>query len=83
MYRNDHLMDEVTKRVIDAETSVIDNYTSTAIEHEPQITDRLLSKIEGIFEGQTFAGVAWGAKTRTSQGPSTQESVFGADFMSL
>ena len=53
------------------------------VEHEPQLTDRMLGAVEETLRDFTTNGVLWTAKTLTDQAPGAQESKYGADFMGV
>lgn len=53
------------------------------VEHEPAMTDRMLSAIEVSLSSLSTPGIRWSAKTLTDRGAGSQESKYGADFMGV
>ena len=58
-------------------------YAEGRIEHEPEITDRMLGAIESCLNYTQVNGLVWQAKTFTSRGRNAQETQYGADFMGV
>ena len=58
-------------------------YVKGRVEHEPDITDRMLAAIESSLDGTLVKDLVWEAKTLTSRGPTAQETQYGADFMGV
>jgi hypothetical protein len=83
MFKNEKLTKEVLAKIVKAEKKTLDAMTSTRVEHEPSITDRLLANIEYGLDGHEIAGVEWEAKTLTSIGKKSQEVRHGADFVAV
>lgn len=69
--------------VAEAALTARDAYARGLVEHEPEITDRMLGAIEGRLSGELIKGFTWEAKTFTNKGPSAQEARCGADFMGI
>lgn len=52
-------------------------------EQEPSVTDRMLGAMERSFSDDFNGQFCWKAKTLTDRGRSSQESIYGADFLGV
>lgn len=78
-----HVVREVATLIAGAVGRSIESLQEGSIEQEPQVTDRMLGRIEECLHGYVAKGVRWSAKTLTDRGRGAQESEFGADFMGV
>lgn len=58
----------------------LEDYQENDVLHEPQVTDRLLSRLKDAFNDVDQGGVRFNAVTFTDRGRGSEESRYGADF---
>ena len=56
MFRNELLINRVTKKLDRAEVKTLEAMKSGKVQHEPSITDRMLGYIESELDGSDIAG---------------------------
>jgi len=83
MFRNIKLTKNVIKKINRAADHTLEALSRGRVQHEPQVTDRLIGAIERELDNTSIGGVIWQAKTLTDRVRNSQESEFGADFMGV
>ena len=63
-----HVVREVASLIAGAVGRSIESLQEGSIEQEPQMTDRMLGRIEECLHGYVAKGVRWTAKTLTDRG---------------
>lgn len=71
----------LSKAAVIAETLTLRDLTSSRIEQEPPITDRLAARLADAINDYPSGKITWHAKTFTDRGPNSQESKFGPDLL--
>lgn len=81
MFNNQKLVNQLLRKIAEAEKKTLADLISGRTEQEPAVTDRLLGVMQDLLNRKTIAGVRWYAKTLTDRGRGSQESNYGADFL--
>lgn len=81
MRRHPAIIRASATHLAEAASTAIRAYRENRVEHEPEITDRMLGAIEQAMTGFEVKGVRWTAKTLTSRSGKSQETRYGADFV--
>lgn len=83
MLRSHAIIREAAQRISQSIEASVQALKEERVEQEPTFTDRMLGRIEQSMEGFQSKGITWSAKTLTSLGPGSQESIYGADFLGV
>lgn len=74
---------ESVKLIREARDRTLKDFKEKLVEQEPQLTDKLVTRIQDSFDWKEVEGISWRAKILNPQGRGSQESKYGADFMGV
>lgn len=74
---------ESARLIREARDRTLKDFKEKLAEQEPQLTDKLVTRIQDSFDGKEVEGISWRAKILNPQGRGSQESKYGADFMGV
>jgi hypothetical protein len=74
---------EAARQIAEAGDEAVTALREERVEHEPEMTDRMLGMIEHSMKEFRSQGIRWTAKTLTSRVRASQETIYGADFLGV